>query len=135
MFMGLFDLFGKKQSDPLAPFTLRAEFHPYRLPANTADFVDLEITVGNNTGDEVLSSAVLIVPKGIGFEQSAISQQKELRMGYLKPGEQRSIKIRVYGTARTQKGVYPVQLYTISHYKDYGHLLNEARRVLQLRVD
>ena len=133
--MGLFDLFGKKQVEPLAPFTLRAEFHPYRLPANKADFVDLEVTVGNNTDAEILSSVVIVVPKGLGFEQSAISQQKELRLGYLNPNEQKALKIRVYGTARTARGAYPVQLYTMSHYKDYGHVLNEARRSLQLRVD
>jgi hypothetical protein len=133
--MGLFDLFGKKQVEPIAPFTLRAEFHPYRLPANKADFVDLEITVGNNTDAQVLSSVVVVVPKGLGFEQSAMSQQKELRLGYMEPRDQKSFKIRVYGTARTPKGLYPVKLYTFSHYKDYGHVLNEARRSLQLRVD
>lgn len=133
--MGLFDLFGKKQADPRAPFTLRAELHPYRIPANTADYVDLEITVGNNTSDEVLSSVVISVPKGIGFEQSAISQQRELRLGYLLPSEQKALKVRLYGTNRTNKGQYPVQIYTIAHYKDYGHVLNEARRVIQLRVD
>jgi len=133
--MGIFDLFGKKKFETTNPFSLKAETHPYSLRANTNDYVDLELSLANNSEAAILSSIVLTVPKGLGFERSAIQQQREVRLGFLKPGEQKFVKVPLWATQRTQKGNYPIEIVAISHYNDYAHVLNEARKTIAFRVD
>ncbi len=133
--MSFFDIFAKKPTESKTTYTLRAELHPYRIPANTSDFVDLEISVSNNSTESVLTSILINVPRGLGFEQSAISQKKEMHLGQMEPKTVKQFKLRIYGTIRTQKGMYPVSIYALSHYQDYSHMLNEVKKTVELRVD
>ncbi len=82
-----------------------------------------------------MTSIVVTVGKGIGLDRSAISQQREIRLGFLKPGEQRHIKVQVWSTQRTEKGVYSLDLTAIAHFHDYSHVLNQARKRLSVRVE
>lgn len=129
------ELFGKKKFESKPLFSLHAELHPYALKANKSDYVDLEVTLHNNSESELLTSLVAVVPKGLGFERSAISHEKEARLGYMAPGQSRFVKLQLWSTERTERGGYPVRLFAISHYKDYAHVLNEARKVIDLRVE
>jgi uncharacterized membrane protein len=133
--MAFFDLFGKKQvfSGP-GPYALSCEIHPMRLPAHRNEFLDLEITVTNIAGQELLTSVVVVVPKTLGFEQTALNNEREIRLGMLQPRETRDLKVRVWGTQRTEAGTYPIKVFALSHYRDYGHVLNQVRRALELRV-
>lgn len=131
----MFDLFGKKEVSAKAIFSIQAEFHPYSLKANKSDYVDLEITLTNNTGSDVLSSVIVKVPKGLGFERSAISTEREIRLGYVVSGVPKRLKVQVWSTERTERGVYPIKIFAACHYKDYAHVLNEALRTIDFRVD
>lgn len=131
--MGVFDLFGKKEV-PKTFFTLSCEFHPYRLPAGANDFVDLEIQLTNNFDKPVLTSIVVEVPKGLGFERSAIQNQREIRLGTLAAYEKKFIKAQIWNTARSTPGEYAVKITAIAHFNDYAHVLNEARKIMSLRV-
>lgn len=128
-------LFGKKEV-PVGGTTYRleCEIHPFRLPAHKIDSVDMEVTVTNDFDRELLTSLVVEVPKGLGFEQSALSQEREIRLGVMRPSETKMMKISVWGTQRTEPGLYPIKLYAISHYHDYGYVLNEVKRVVGLRA-
>lgn len=133
--MGIFDLFGKKKFDASgAVFMLDLELHPMRVAANKNDFVDLEISLQNATDAEVLTSVVITLPKQLGFEQSALSHQKEIRLSQLRPREARQLKVQVWGTQRTDAGSYPISVYAIAHYRDYGYVLNEMRKKIELRA-
>ncbi|HEV8290154.1 MAG TPA: hypothetical protein VGQ00_04370 [Candidatus Norongarragalinales archaeon] len=133
--MGIFELFGKKaETNSDSIYSLSTDFHPFRLPAYRNDSVDLEITVRNNTDTELLTSVVVVVPKPLGFDSTALSQQREVRIGMLAGGDQRSMKIQIYGNGRTDPRSYPVKVFAISHYRDYGHVLNEVRKILELRA-
>ncbi|NYZ75551.1 hypothetical protein H0O03_04800 [Candidatus Micrarchaeota archaeon] len=134
--MAIFDLFGKKEG-PMEGmlYTIQTELHPFRLYAHKNDYTELEVVLKNVYSSELLTSLVVIVPKGLGFDQSALSQQREVRIGQMKPGEEKHFKIPVWASQRTDKGRYVVRVYAISHYHDYGHVLNEARKELRLRVE
>ncbi|MEK6923946.1 MAG: hypothetical protein AABW54_01760 [Candidatus Micrarchaeota archaeon] len=133
--MGIFELFGKKKAQASGVFSLRAEVHPYSLKANTNDFVELEIKLENTSDAPQLTSIVVSVPPGLGFERSAISKQREVRLGFLKPGEVKFFKVPLWGTQRTPNGEYPLKIYALAHFNDYAHVLNEVRKVLHFRVD
>lgn len=132
--MGILDIFGKKHVDPRASFSLKAETHPYSLPAGANDFVDLELGITSNSDAPLLTSLVIEVPKGLGFERSAISQVREIRLGFVKPGEGKFVKVQLWGTQRTGRGSYPVRVHALSHYNDYAHVLNDVRKTVEFRV-
>ena len=133
--MGIFELFGKKAL-PLgsAMYNLKVTMHPIRLPSHQHDFVDLEMELTNNTEKELLTSVVLRVPSALGFDGTALSHEREIRLGMLQPLEKKHLKVRAYSTQRTPKGNYPIEIFAISHYRDYAYIINEVKKRLELRV-
>lgn len=133
--MGLLDLFGKKAAPTNGVFAVQCELHPYSLRSHENDFVDLEISLQNQSDVEEMTSVVVEVGKGLGLDRSAIQQEREIRLGFLKPGESKFLKVQVWATQRTEKGVYDVSVAAIAHFHDYSHVLNMARRRLSIRVE
>ncbi|MEW5955385.1 MAG: hypothetical protein AB1626_02490 [Candidatus Micrarchaeota archaeon] len=134
--MPIFDLFGKKEGPREGSiYTIHTELHPFRLYAHKQDFVELEVILKNVFEKELLTSLVVVVPKGLGFEQSALSHQREIRIGQLGAGEEKHFKIPVWASQRTEKGTYVLRVFAISHYHDYAYVLNEARKDVRLRVE
>ncbi len=133
--MGLFDLFGKKRGPTSGTiYTLTATIHPLRLPAHTNEYAELEIEVRNDFEKELLTSIVVEAPKPLGFDRSALSQQREVRLGNLAPGETKRFTVPLWSTQRTPPGDYRVKIYAISHYNNYGYVLNEVRKELIVRA-
>jgi len=133
--MGFFELFGKKEVPTSGGlYRLQCDLHPYRLPAYKSEFAELEVSVQNVFGKELLTSIVVSVPKPIGFDQTALSQEREIRLGLLQPGESRSMTIKLWSTPRAAPGTYLVKVFSLSHYRDYGYVLGEAKKTVDLRV-
>ncbi|MEM4255507.1 MAG: hypothetical protein QXR53_04245 [Candidatus Norongarragalinales archaeon] len=133
--MGFFDsLFGKKEVVSPFLYTLECSLHPFRLAAFKNDTVDLEVCVRNNSDRPLLTSIVTVCSKAIGFDTIGLQQQHESRLGELKPGETRFLKIPVHSTPKSQPGNYKIAVFAISHYRDYAHILNEVKRTLEVRV-
>ncbi|MFH1779827.1 MAG: hypothetical protein ABH803_01630 [Candidatus Micrarchaeota archaeon] len=133
--MGIFDLFGKKPVVGDAIYSLACAFHPFRLYSRKNDGVDLEITLFVNSDAPMLTSVVVVVPKQLGLDKTGLIQQREFKLGEMQPGTQKSLVVPVYSTSKSEPGDYPVKVFAISHYLDYGHVLNEVRRDLRIRVE
>ncbi|MFA6329579.1 MAG: hypothetical protein WCX64_02750 [Candidatus Micrarchaeia archaeon] len=135
--MGITDvLFGKKKVPAFSAgvFSIDTTIHPFRIAAHKADYAQLDIVVTNRFDKELLTSIVIGVPKALGFEQSALSHQREIRAGTLGPGESKTVRVQVWGTARTDPGEYEIKIFAISHYRDYSYVLNEVRKTVELRA-
>ena len=133
--MALFELFGKKPAPVLSnPFDLSFSFHPLRLNGHKQDYIELSIVLKNTSTEEQLASLTVTVPHGLGFEQSGLSQEREIRLNYLKPTEEKRFKVNVYSSQRTRPGEYAVKMYAASHYRNYGYVANELRKEFFLRV-
>ncbi len=133
--MGLLELFGKKEVPGASGFySLQCDLHPYRLQAHKSEFVELDVRLQNVFNKELLTSLVFVVPKLIGFDQTALSQEREIRLGLLQPMELRHMTIKLWGTPRTPPGNYPVKIHALSHYRDYGYVLGEVKKTVDLRV-
>ena len=134
--MGIFDLFGKKEATSSTPmYDLNVEMHPLRLNSHHADYAELNVNVRNMFGKELLTSLVVVVPKGLGLDQSALSHQREVRFGMLGAGEQKQLKLQIYATQRTPKGSYKIKIYAIAHYRDYSYVMNEVLKKADIRVE
>ena len=87
--MGFFDeLFGKKPAVTAYMYLLECAFHPFKLSARQHDAVDLEIRLKNTSGEVLLTSVVVVVPKELGFEKIGLQQEHESRLGLLNASTQ-----------------------------------------------
>jgi len=135
--MGITDLlFGKKKVPAFSAgvFSINTTMHPFRIAAHKADYAQLDIVVTNKFEKELLTSITISVPKPLGFEQSTLSHQREIRAGMLAPGESKTVRVQIWGTARTDPGSYEIKIFAMSHYRDYSYVLNEVRKTVELRV-
>ncbi len=130
--MGLLDMFGKKDvSAGLGarfPYSIRTEFVPYRLRSVEKSSTTIFIRLKNLTGEAVMGSVVVSVPKQLSVDSTGLSNEKEVRLGMLAPGEERESRIEIYGDVRTEKGEYTVTVTSFVHYRDYAHILNSMRK-------
>ncbi|VVC02550.1 Uncharacterised protein [Candidatus Burarchaeum australiense] len=138
--MGLLEMFGKKDvGNSLIrqiPYALKLRFAPYRLSLKDKGPVDLIVDIENLRDEEpLLTSVVIRVPKALGLDSMGLNQMREIRMGYLKPKETKSLRIELYPSARTKPGLYPVLVTAFCHYRDYSHILNSEKKRIELRVD
>ncbi|MBI5036685.1 hypothetical protein HZC09_05070 [Candidatus Micrarchaeota archaeon] len=131
--MGIFDFFGKKPL-PKVLYALECDVHPFRLQAHRQDAVDLEISAENTSGEPLLTSVIVTVPRMLGTDPSALSHEREVRLGMMAPGERRKLKVSIYSTQKSAPGTYGVRVHATAHYHDYGHILNQVRKLVELRV-
>ncbi len=130
--MGILNLFGKKDvSADLSkrfPYEIRTEFVPYKLKARQKATTSFVIRLKNITGEPLLSSVVVDVPRQLSMDSIGLAKQKELRLGILAPGEEKESRIDVNSGVGTDKGEYTISLTAFAHYRDYGHVLNAMKK-------
>ncbi len=126
------DLFGKKNvSSELSarfPYYIKTEFVPYRLKSREKSSSTLSVILKNLTGEPVMCSVVVSVPKQIGLDSTGLSKEKEIRLGTISPNEEKLANIDLYGSISTDPGEYTVTITSFVHYRDYAHVLNSMRK-------
>lgn len=136
--MGIFDIFGKREVGnelaTKAPFVLSTSLHPYRLPAHKNESVELSINLQNIRDEALLTSVVIELAQGLGFDQSGLSTTREIRLGYVNPKETKEVRAEVWGNQRTDEGGYNITVSAICHYRNYAYLLNSVKKRVALRV-
>ena len=133
--MGFLDLFGKRKMPATGKvFSLKCELHPYRVEAHKQSAIDLDIQITNEFDRELLSSVTVRVPKPLGFDKTGLSNEREIRLGQLAPGETRRVSTTIWSTQRAAPNEYPIEVFATSHYRDYSYVLNQARKTLSLRA-
>ncbi len=136
--MGIFGLFGKKDVKAnlgkALPYSITTAFTPYRLQANTRSNATLAVNIKNLTDEPVMASVVVEVPDKLSLDQTGFAKQKEIRIGVLKPNEERESRVDVNGSVGTDKGEYTIGITAFVHYRDYAHVLNAAKKRTVLQV-
>ena len=136
--MGILNIFGKKdaasdiQKGP--PYSIMTEFMPYRLYARKSSSSTLRVTIRNLTKEVLLTSIVAEVPSQLGFDEMIMSKQREVRIGELQPSEEKEVKLNVYTSVGSDPGEYTMNLTTIAHYRDYGHVLNALKKRISVQL-
>lgn len=115
-------------------YSLDYNFHPFRMNANKNESIRLNMKIKNESQKELLTSVIVRLPEGLGFDNSGISKAKELRMGELEPGEIRDVKVDIFGNYRTSPGNYNLILECVSNYRTYGYEMEKIKKNVLLRV-
>ncbi len=136
--MDILDIFGKKDVGKElvrgVPYKIKTSFRPLRITARKNESVDLIVEVTNRTEEQLLTSVVVKVGKKLGFDNVGMNKVKEVRLGYLQGGETKELNVGVYGNSGTPPGTHKVLVKVFSHYRDYNHVLNSVKKMVELRA-
>src|SRR3989338_8604920 len=99
--MGLLEVFGKKDVGKSLvrglPYSLKLRFRPFRMSVKSKSPVDLVIDLTSLREEEPLMTSVVVqVPKVFGLDAMGISTMREIRLGYMKPGETKSLNVEIH---------------------------------------
>ncbi len=135
--MALFNIFGRKgktQNDRGMPYTLSLEWIPYKLYSGRKSSSTLFLKVKNITNDDILTSVSVELPPKLSFDSIGMVKGKELKLGDIKPGEEREQKIDVTNSLDATKGEYTVTITATAHYRDYEHVMNSMSKRTSIHV-
>lgn len=135
--MGLLDnLMGNKEEPARAglPFNVATSLRPVRLNARKENCLEVLVSVTNVTDAPIMVSVTAEVPKSLGFENLGITKIKEIRIGELPAQKGKTISFSVCASSQTPAGTYSVLVAVNHHYRDYSHVLNYARKTVEIRA-
>jgi hypothetical protein len=135
--MGFLDgILGSKEEPTKAglPFKVTNSLRPVRLSARRESCLEVLVSVKNVSDAPIMVSATVEIPRALGFENLGITKIKEIRMGDLEPGKEKNISFSVCSNSQTAAGTYAVVLTVNHHYRDYAHILNYAKKTVEVRA-
>ena len=136
--MGMLDeLLGKEEEQPVKaglPFNITTSLRPVRLNARKDTCLEVLVTVKNVTDAPVMASISAEVPKSLGFENVGLAKIKEIRIGELPARKEKTVSFSVCGNFQTAPGTYSVLVTVNHHYRDYSHILNYAKKTVEVRA-
>ncbi len=135
--MGFLDgLIGKKEEPARQglPFNISTSMRPVRLNARKENCLELLVTITNASDKPFMASASLEVPRTLGFENVGMAKIKEIRMGELAAQKEKTVSFSICANSQTPAGTYSALLTVSQHYRDYSHVLNYAKKTVELRV-
>jgi hypothetical protein len=127
---------GKKE-EPVRqglPFNVATSLRPVRLNARKENCLELLVTITNASDKSFLASASLEVPRALGFENVGMAKIKEIRMGELPAQKGKTVSFSICANSQTPAGTYSALLTVSQHYRDYSHVLNYARKTVEVRA-
>ena len=130
------DLMGKKEEPSRAglAFNISTALRPVRLAARKEGCLELLVTLKNVSEEPVMASVSVELPKSLGFENLGITKIKEIRIGELAPQKEKTVSFSLCSNVQTPPGVYSALLTVNHHYKDYQHVVNYAKKSVEVRV-
>ena len=135
--MGILDnLMGKKEEPARVglPFNVSTALRPVRLNARKENCLELLVTVANASDAPLMMSVNIEVPKSLGFENLGITKIKEIRIGELPAQTEKTVSFSICASSQTPAGTYSALLTVSQHYRDYSHVLNYAKKSVEVRV-
>ena len=126
-----FSLFNRKdpgQSASKLPLSINTEFVPYKLKAREKSSSTLIIRVKNLSDEFILSSVSVALPGQISLDEMGLEKRKDVKIGELKPKEEKESKIEIHSGVGTEKGDYTISLTAYVHYRDYSHVANAVKK-------
>lgn len=137
--MGIFDsikglVSTAEEKKSAVPFALTTTFTPFRLTAKKNDNVDLNIDIENIYGADALASITVTVARGLGTDSTLLNREKTVKLETMKNGESRRVPVQIYSASLTKPGTYKIRVEAFAHYRDYRHIENSVKKIVEVRV-
>jgi len=118
----------------LIPYDIKLEFSPLRMKKGDDRPTQMLVYLKNLDKEESLTSVVIDIPNQVGFDRTGAVNRKEIRIGTLKPNEEKNFTIELYSNHRAEPGTYDVKIKAHKHYRGYSHIINSAEKGISLRI-
>lgn len=118
----------------LVPYDIKLEFSPLRMKKGDEKPTQMLVYLKNLENEENLTSVVIDIPNQAGFDKTGAVSRKEIRIGTLKPTEEKKFTIELFSNHRTEPGTYNVKVMAHKHYRGYSHIINSAEKNISLRI-
>jgi len=118
----------------LIPYDVKLEFSPLRIKKGDDRPIHMLVNLKNLDKEENLTSVVIEIPKEVGFDKTGAVNKKEIRIGNIKPNEDKNFTIELYSNHRAEPGTYEVKVKANKHYRGYSHIINSAEKTIALRI-
>jgi hypothetical protein len=135
--MGFLDgIMGKKEEPARSglPFNFTTSLRPVRLASRKESSLELLVTVKNASDAPLMISVATELPKALGFENLGMTKIKEIRIGELPAQGEKTVSFSVCSSTQTAAGIYSVEVTVSHHYRDYSHVLNYAKKAVEIRA-
>lgn len=136
--MGLIDeLMGKQEDAPAKmglPFNISTSLRPVRLSARKESSLEVLVRVKNATDSPVMTSVSAEVPQSLGFDNLGMTKIKEIRIGELPAHKEKTVSFSVCSSSKTAPGTFTVLIVVNHHFRDYSHILNYAKKAVEIRA-
>ncbi len=113
-----------------------AFFSPLRLTARKKNYVDLVVKIKNLSEEKQLVSFDAVLPSkvDVAFDETGLNKAVEQKVGWIEPGEEKEVSVRLWGSVTTSPCECPVELHVFSHYLNYNKVLGRLSKRIVLRV-
>jgi len=119
---------------PASPYDLKVSFSPLRMRKGDDKPVQMNVIVKNLEADQNLTSVLIEIPGSVGFDRTGFVNRKELRIGKMEPGEEKSITIDLFTNAKSEPGSHIVKVTANKHYRGYSHILENSKKETTVRI-
>jgi len=114
---------------------ITTSFLPIRMVAGQKEPVVLNIYIKNDSEETKLVSVITKIPFSIGFNKVGLKREAVKRIGFIKPGVEKTIPIVLYGKHSIQPGEYKIEIRVIEHADErYDKTKNIYSTYTNLRV-
>jgi hypothetical protein len=115
---------------------LKTELNPFRLSFGKDKNVELMVKVGNDSDKTRTISCEIILSEHLAFEKNGRGTSKILRMGKMKPGENKINYFNIFPKISLTKREQPISIVAIEHFEDkYDYILGKKSKTIYLRVE
>ncbi|HQT44392.1 MAG TPA: hypothetical protein PLO51_00280 [Candidatus Micrarchaeota archaeon] len=137
--MGIFDSIkglipAAEQKKSSVPFVLNTYFTPFRLTAKKNDNVDLHVDLENVYGADALCSVSVKVQRGLGTDSTLLNREKTYKLETVRNGEKKHVSAQIFSASSTQPGMYKISIEAYTHFRDYRHIENAVKKIVEIRV-
>ena len=115
---------------------ITSSLSPLRLIEGRETPAVLTINIKNNFDESKIVSLIVKVPFSLGFNRIGLERETRRRIGFLKPGAEKSIPIMIYPKKTIKEGIYKIETKILIHKENYtkvekGYLLETEVRVVK----
>ena len=116
--------------------SLSLQFNQIRAVEGQKEPVILHIAVRNPSEAQKseLATVMIKIPFSLGFDKAGLMRETKRRIGFVKPGEEKSIPIPIYCKPSTREGIYPIEVIAWTHDENYSKTVSEEKQKADLRV-
>ena len=111
---------------------VKTNLFPYRMSLKKREPVQLFIEIRNDQSEEKLVSMELVLPRTLGLDKAGLKWKEYVKIGSLKPSEEKRFYFDIYPKQTTLQGENAIQVHFFEHMKDFKDVERKITKNIDL---